>query len=163
MAVFRFRLQPILEQREEAREEAAKQLAQKQKELQAAKDTLAELEGKEKGLTQKREDLRKEMATADKVLSAEQIRQKLVYIRAVTQDRETARDNVLAQKMEAADCEDRLRDAQKSLIDAQRAVEILRKYRDRLKARFDREAEQKEALEQDEIGNMLFMSRRERS
>jgi flagellar biosynthesis chaperone FliJ len=57
-------------------------------------------------------------------------------------------------------CEERLAEARRDLGEITREVEVLHKHRERLEQRFLREIERKDALEQDEIGNVLYMSRR---
>jgi len=54
------------------------------------------------------------------------------------------------------DCKEQVDLAQRHLAKCSREVEILNKHREKLEQRFRREAERKEALELDEIGNMLY-------
>lgn len=162
MATFKYRLQPLLDQKVKLQEEAEDALAERRKELRAAEARLEELKRREQELIAKREDLRRNVATAapGETLSGDSIKKRVDYVRALGQDIDAARDDVFGQKMVIDDCNEKVDAATKHVAECRREVEVLTKYRDKLLDRFKREEERKEALELDEIGNMLYMTKR---
>src|SRR5262245_45698136 len=162
MAAFRFRLQPLLDRKIETLEEARKALQARREELAAEEARLEECRARVRELTAKLEDLRRNIMTPapDNTISGDEVRRRAEYLKALGLDVEAAKDAVFAQKLVVDECADKVKDAERYLAQCRRAVEVLEKYRDRLAERFRREQERKEAAEQDEIGNVLYMSRR---
>jgi flagellar export protein FliJ len=165
MAKFRFRLQPLLDSLLDKKEQAAKALAERRKELLAEQQLLEEMKLRVQELTAKREDLRRRVleTAPGEPLTGSVIQRRRDYLEVLKQDLDTARDGVFSQKLAVDEAEERVAHAQAALLQAQRDVEVLNKYRERLEQRHRREIERKEELDQDEIGSMLFMTRRRTS
>jgi flagellar biosynthesis chaperone FliJ len=159
---FRFRLQPLLDQKTEAKEAAEKALVERQQELTAEKVKLEDARRREQELIALKLKLRREIMISGtgKSLSGNEVRQRVEFIKALGFQVDTAKEAVNAQQAAVTEAEDKVKTARAHVVDCTREVDILTKYRKKLEERFRREAEQKEALELDEIGNMLFTSRR---
>jgi flagellar export protein FliJ len=162
MAKFRFRLQPLLEQKEKLLDDAEKQMTARQKELEAERAEMERLKQREKDLIAQRQDLRLNMLkTAEgERLTGEELVRRRTFVEALGQDIESARDAVFSQRMVLEECEEKLAKAKAYVAECKREVEILVKYRDRLQERHRKEEERKEELELDEVGNMLYMAKR---
>jgi len=163
VATFRYRLQPLLDQKSREKEEAEEALAERQKELRAERQKLEELRKKEEQLAAQRDGLRRSLLDggSERPVTGDEIRRRVERLRALGQDVETARDAVFSQKIVIEEAEERLENARRQVAECTRQVEILTKHRSKLERRFLAEAERKEALEQDEIGNILFMRNRQ--
>ena len=162
MAKFRFRLQPLLEQKEKAQEEAEREVTARQKELEAEQKEMERLKQRERDLIQQRQELRLNMmktAEGERLTGDELIRRR-TFVEALGQDIDAARDAVFSQRMVVDECEERVTRAKAHVAECKREVEILVKYRDKLQERHRREEERKEELELDEVGNMLYMAKR---
>ena len=72
---------------------------------------------------------------------------------------DAANQDVLGQRMLVEQFQARVEGARQRVADCTREVDVLQKYRDKLEARFLRELAQKEELELDETGNILFLTR----
>jgi flagellar biosynthesis chaperone FliJ len=161
MAPFRYRLQPLLDEKISLKERAAEALAERQKEVRAEERKLEDLQERERGLGDRKAQFRRGLlAGAAGAFNGRDAALRRDYLRGLDQDAEDARDACFSQKLAVEESAERLAEAQRELAERSREVEILEKHRRRLEQRFLREAERKEALEQDEIGNMLYMSRR---
>lgn len=163
MATFRYRLQPLLDQKSREKEEAEEALAERQKELRAERLKLEELRRKEEQLAARRDGLRRSLLDGggEQPVTGDEVRRRVERLRALGQDVETARDAVFSQKIVIEEAEERLENARRQVAECTRQVEILTKHRSKLERRFLAEVERKEALEQDEIGNILFMRNRQ--
>jgi flagellar export protein FliJ len=159
VAVFRFRLQILLEQKLQAKKEVEEELAKRQAELAAEQNTLADLQRRAESLTQKLHNARREGAHMSSV-SGQDLLNYSTYLESLGEDIESARDAVFAQELVLDEFKEKVEQARAHLADCSREAEILTKYKDKLERRFQRQVEQKEELEQDEIGNMLYLNRR---
>jgi flagellar biosynthesis chaperone FliJ len=74
-----------------------------------------------------------------------------------------AGEAVIVQQLRVHEFEDLVTEARRELAECTRQVEILNKHRERLASRFRREMEAKEAREQDEMGNIIFLRKRQAS
>jgi flagellar export protein FliJ len=166
MAAFKFRLQPLLDQRIEAAKQAEEAYAARQAALRAEQQRLEDLRQREQDLVAKRQHLRRNIMTPEpgaSGLSSGGVQQRVEYVKALALDIDRARDEVFSQKLVVDEAEERVAEAKKHMLECQRQVEVLEKYRERLAERFRREQERKEELELDEIGNMLYMGKRRSS
>lgn len=165
MSKFRFRLQPLLDRLLDKKEEAAKALADRRKELAAEQKLLEDLKQRERDLVAKRQDLRRRVLEPQggQPLTGGSILQRRQYLDALGSDIESTRDSIFSQRLAVEEAEEKVNQAQAYLLKCQRDVDVLEKYRERLEQRFKREMERKEELELDEVGNMIFTSRRRTS
>ncbi len=163
MAQFIYRLQLLLEQREERRKEAERELLRQEKELEAQSAALQTLQQKVEQLVARRRQLQREVTkTGDAgVLSAKDIQQRFEETQVVGLLIDDAKNDVLAQRSLIEQCEARVQEAKKNLQEATREVEVLQKHRAKQEERFQREQQAQEELVLDEIGNVLHTTRRQ--
>jgi flagellar export protein FliJ len=161
MGAFQFRLQPLLDRELERREEAQEALAARQAELRAEMETAEELRRRESRIEERRSARRRELLAGAATGAA--VQQRADYLAALGRDLEAARDAVFSQQMVVREAEDKVAHARSHLAECSRRVEVLQKYRGRLQERWRKEVERKQAMEQDEMGNVLYLARRRRS
>ena len=157
--MFRFRLQVLLDQKLQTKKQAEEELVKRQTELASEQAALVELTRHAEGLAQKHQDARRKLAHMNST-SGQHIVNYSAHIESLSQNAESARDAVFAQELLLDKFKERVEEARAYLAACSREAEILTKYKDKLEWRFQRQVEQKEDLEQDEIGNMLYLSRR---
>jgi flagellar export protein FliJ len=152
-SVFQYRLQPLLDQKIERKEQAERTLAERKAELESERARLEELHGKEQALVARKEQARR--AAFDGQFAFLQD-----YLRGLSQDIEEAKDAVFAQRYPVEVAEEKLEEARRDLAERTREVEVLKKHRERSEIRWRREAERKEELENEEIGAAMYQARR---
>src|SRR5262249_3948928 len=162
MSAFRYRLEPLLDQKQEARKDAERVVIQRERELQSEMARLEALEQREQELTERRSQLRRELLQKPDGggLTAREAEERAAYIKALGEDIEAARNDVFSQRLAIEECKERVQEARHLADEAKQEVEVLNKHRARQEQRFVREALAKEELELDEIGNVLYMTRR---
>src|SRR5579864_4673543 len=166
MAQFHYRLQLLLERKEEARKEAERELKRREQELEKQIAELQSLQRREKELIEKRERLRRELMAKPgdgSELTAHEVQARSEYIKVVGTEIEDARKDIVVQRGVIENCERRVEEAKKLVEEAKRDVEVLTKHRTKQQERFLREEQAKEDLELDEIGNVLYANRRRTS
>lgn len=163
MAQFTYRLQLLLERKEEAQKEAERELTRQEHELEKQMGVLQSLQRREQELVEKRDRLRRELMTKpgeQGALTAHEVRERSEYVKVVGFDIEDARNNILSQRAVIERCELKVQEAKKAVEEAKREVEVLTKHRAKQQERFLKEELEKEDLELDEIGNVLYATRR---
>jgi flagellar biosynthesis chaperone FliJ len=160
---FTYRLQLLLEQKEKARKEAEKEQMRQEQELQQQREILRSLEQREAALIAQRDHCRRELltqASARQSLTGQEALERSEFVRAVGLDIQAIRNDVFAQQQVIEQCHARVEQAKARVRETRREEEILTKHRAKQKERFFRELEAKEELELDEIGNVLYTTRR---
>ena len=159
--MFKYRLQPLLDQKIALKHQAEEALGMRQRELQAEKQKLEEASQRQRELTQKKDQLRQQLLSPppQQLLKGDEIRRRLDYLRGVGADADAAKDAVFAQRLAVEESQERVGEARHHLAECSRAVEILEKHREKLSKRFQQQVERTEAMEHDEIGNMLHLRR----
>jgi len=163
MAQFVYRLRLLLVQKEELKKEAERELALRQKELEAQREHLEVLQRREQELVEKRDRLRRELLNKSgeqDALTAHEVRERAEFVKVMGVQIEEAKKDVLVQRTVIETCEVKVQQAKSLVEEAKREVEILTKHRAKQEERFMREERVKEELELDEIGNVLFTTRR---
>src|SRR5579871_2238547 len=157
-APFVYRLQLLLEQKEEPKKAAEQELARREQELERQQGILAELKRREQELIDRRATARRELLSApdNHPLAVHVVQARSDHIRALGEDIEAAGKEVARQQ-------DVIRKCQQQVNESRREVEVLAKHRKKQEERFLREAAAKEELELDEIGNVLYMTRQRSS
>ena len=163
MAQFIYRLQLLLEQREERRKEAERELLRQEKELETQSAALQSLQQKVDQLVGRRRQLQREVTkTGDAgVLSAKDVQQRFEETQVVGLLIDDAKNAALTQRSLIEQCAARVQEAKKNLQEATREVEVLQKHRAKQEERFQRELQAQEELVLDEIGNVLHTTRRQ--
>lgn len=159
---FKYRLDPLLNQKTQVKQDAEESLAARSRELTEEERRLAEVKQHEAELLCLKERAKNELLNpgGGKQITGEEIRRRLDYLRGVDHDVETARGEVFAQKQVVDESQEKLIQARQFLAECAREVEVLEKHRNKAEARYIQQAERKEANELDEIGAHLFISKR---
>ncbi len=163
MTQFTYRLQPLLEQKEELKKEADREAIRREKELQTQLATLESLQSRVHDLIEKRQQARQELMTkpGDKgALTAADVLKRSEFIKVLGSEIREAENDVSAQRVVIETCESDVKEAKEHAAEAQREVEVLNKHREKQEQRFRREEEAKEEVALDEIGNVLYSTRR---
>jgi len=163
MSGFVYRLRLLLERKEEAQKEAEAEVARREEELQLQIKHLEELKQREKDLMAKRVQMRRDLLAkpdSGQPLSAQDVQQRAEFVKAVGFQIEQAGNDVLAQRGVVESCEARVAQAKEWAKEARREVEVLTKHRSKQEELFLREEQAKEDLALDEIGNVLYSTRR---
>jgi flagellar biosynthesis chaperone FliJ len=160
MPPFTFRLQTLLDQKLEAERAAKAAVVERRGALQEEQNKLRGLEGKE-ALVQQRVSLaRAELLMPAGIQSSADIQRKNDYLWALQQDLKVAHDDVLIQNFAVEEAESALAKSQAHAAMCSREAGKLSKYRAKLESRYLALAAKKEELEQDELGTVMFLSRR---
>lgn len=159
-AKFQYRLQTLLEQKEHAQEEAERALGGAQGELRVQRERLEEQRRHQAEITTRRDTFRRQAPAS---FDSDSMRYRTDYLRGLDQDLERAKDAVYAQRYAVEEAEDKVEQARTTLAEATREAEVLRKHREKSEARWKQEQERKSELEQEEIGSVLYESRRRSS
>lgn len=165
MAQFVYRLQLLLEQKEEAKKAAERELSRREQELDRQQGILAELKRREQELIDRRAKARRELLSTpdNNPLAVHVVQARSDHIMALREDIEAAGKEVVRQQEVVRKCEGQVEDGKQRVNESRREVEVLTKHRKKQEERFLREAAAKEELELDEIGNVLYMSRQRSS
>ena len=162
MAQFTYRLQLLLEQKEEAKKNAERELKRREQELEAQISELERRRRVEQELIEKRKQLRRALMSKpgeSGTLTAREVFDRSEYIKVVGLEIEAARAGIVAQEAVVQRCERQVQEARARVEEARREAEVLTKHRKKQEERFLREAQAKEDLELDEIGNVLYSTR----
>jgi flagellar export protein FliJ len=161
VAAFRFRLQPLLEQKLRRKEEAEREMATRQKYLREEQESLNALHCELENLHQQVVTARRELLTSVPA-SGLSLMDRSQYLSALELDADAVRDAMFTQELVFEEAEARLDQARQHLANCSREAEILTKYKDKLQQRFLHASARTEEIEQDEIGNMLYLNRSRR-
>jgi len=147
MKLFRYRLQPLLDQKEKRKREIAEKLTETREQVAAGQQRLEELKTQVEELKQKREGLRRDMLSvpAGCVLTGMEVRHRVDRLLTISGELEAAKGAFFLQGTAIEEAEARVLEQQQHLADASREIQILTKHRDKSERRFLREIEMKEA------------------
>jgi flagellar biosynthesis chaperone FliJ len=163
MAQFTYRLQLLLERKEEAKKEAERELTRREQELESQVERLKGLQRREQELIAQRGRLRRDLLCKPSnggELTAHDVVTRSEYVKVVGLQIEEARSDIVTQQQVVEEYENKVREAKLRVDEARREVEVLTKHRAKQEERFLRDLEAKEELALDEIGNVLFTTRR---
>jgi flagellar export protein FliJ len=160
MAVKKYRLQPVLGAREQAKREAERLLAARMAQLAAAEEELARRVREVESCRERQATARAEMLEAmrEGAAAARAVahRTHLADLRA---QEEALRAAVEEQKGAVARCEAELERARDALVEAAREVRVIEKHRENWRERERRESARREQKLNDEIGAILHERR----
>ena len=158
MAQFRYRLQTLLGQKIQAKEDAQHALGVAQRELRASRDELEECRRVQEARAQNLRNARAErMSPRIGGSSGEMMRLRRDHIGRLQDECDEASDATRAQELSVSEAEERLAAARATLATRSADVEVLEKHRSRLESRHNQEFARKEAIDQEEIANMTFL------
>src|SRR5262249_47082170 len=147
MAGFVYRLQLLLEQKEEARKAADREVARREERHQAEMRALEDQCRKKKELEQRREQMRRDLFVKPEGaggLSAQEVQRRTDHIKAMESHIKDAEQDIAAQRHVVEQCRADVERAKALANEARREAEVLVKHRDRQKERFVREEQAKE-------------------
>ncbi len=159
MARFQYRLQPLLDLKLERRKALERALAALRRELGTEEAALAELQRAQEALKVRFAEALRARLSPDSTVQSRQLDLHTHYLRGLAADLEAAGGAVVVQRIRIAECQDRVNAARSQLTQGAREVELLNKHRERLEKGFLRIEERNEALEQDEMGSIMFNHR----
>jgi flagellar biosynthesis chaperone FliJ len=159
---FVFRLQALLDQRINLRKHAEDEMKVRESELSAENKTLRELEQAVETAVALYRRRRAERSKSGRSLGVPILIQNDALI-GLEMDVQEARSAVLSQQILVDQARERLNEANAILASRRLDEEVLEKYRQKAKTRFEQEESYKEELEQDEIGSVIYLGRRART
>lgn len=153
---YQYRLQPLLDLKLERRDKLVRVHTGLQRELAVEKRLLAELEREQEDLNLKLNAALRARLNLGSDGQGYHLELYSLHLQGLIGDVEAGKDAVAAQRVRVSEFEDRVVEARNQVVEAARDVEVLKKHRERLKQRALKAIQRKEALEQDEIGNVIF-------
>ena len=162
MPVFQFRLQALLDRRMEEKQHAEEFLAARERELAVEWKTMKGLEDEVQRVEELYQRKRVERF-APGVHAGVRLSNQSDFLVGLKLDMQAAHAGVLSQQVFVDQAMEAVQEARAALEVCRREVEVLEKYREKAEKRFLQEAAYKEELEQDEIGNVMHLSRRART
>lgn len=159
MSGFQFRLQTLLDQRTEAKQHAEGVLAEKEKEFANEELTLKSLEDHVRRAEKLYQRKRSQRLRND-VSGGATFEKQSDLLRGLKMDVHAAQSAVLSQQMYVDQAGEAVNQARVVAEERRQAVDVLEKYRQKAEMRFLQEEAYREELEQDEIGNVMHISRR---
>jgi flagellar biosynthesis chaperone FliJ len=162
MPSFQFRLQALLDRRIDEKQHAEEFLAARERELTAEQNLMKGLEEEVSRAEELYRHKRSERLSSG-VHAGIRLSNQSDFLVGLKLDMQAAYSGILSQQVFVDQAMDAVQDARAALEVCRREVEILEKYRDKAEKRFLQEAAYREELEQDEIGNVMHLSRRART
>lgn len=159
-----YRLQPVLNKREKAKQEAERVLGEAQKALALEKEKEAECERAIELAIQKKEDFKAEMnqKMMEGTLDVEKIKMHKNYLKSLDFEIEQARQRLEEQKVVVQQAEQVVEEKRMVLIDATKEFQAIEKHKENWIKQLKKEMEEAEQKEQEEIGNVLYVQRKQR-
>jgi flagellar export protein FliJ len=158
---FVFRLQELLDRRIDLRKEAENELKARENELAAERKTLQELEDAAEAAAAHYRSKRAERSRSGMSRGVPILIQNDSLL-GLEMDVKEARSAILSQQILVDQALEVVSQAKEMLASRRLDEEVLEKFREKAKTRFEQEESYKEELEQDEIGNVMHLSRRSR-
>jgi hypothetical protein len=158
MAVFRYRLETLLDQKREAKAEAERVLAARRADEEKAQSQLSEMEAATRRAATLKDNARNRPFGDEE--SMDDILAHRADVEIYSLRLEEAKDAVLSQRIYIEELAELTQAATAAAAEASRECEVLLKHRAKAEARFRAELERKESLEQEEIAAAMFETRR---
>ena len=158
MTVFRFRLQALLDKKIEERNLAAVKLTEAKTVHRTAQRKLSDMEKREQKLAEQIANTREQLLIESQASSI-QLGRLAKYLQGLQQDERSARHSSDLQREIVKGAEEQVSKAHTGLAECARQMEILDKYREKLRKSFLRGALRKEEIDQDEISALLHPKR----
>lgn len=161
MAQFRYRLQTLLDQKVQAKEEAQRVHAAVQRDLRTEQEELETCRRNQEKAADRLRGARAEgTSPAIGTSNGESMRLIRNHIARLQDEWNDASEATGAQELRVIEAEERLTAARELLASASRSVDLLEKHRARLERRFKDEVGRKEALDQEEMATIIFLQGR---
>src|SRR5262245_37660297 len=134
MASFKYRLQPLFDQRERALEAAEEATTQRRKQVQQAEKQKEILESEQKHVLYKMVEGRKTLfqpVEGEPLTSSEILRRRL-FLTSLAEDLERLKDAIFSQQIAIDEAKEQLAQARAHEAECRRAVEVMEKHRAKL-------------------------------
>ncbi len=154
----KYRLQPILDEKENKKQDAARFLAKKKEELAAEERRLEEAKLAHKRAIEKKEEMVKEYNEnmfAGKY-TIDQIKVRRLHIDDQQQRIQELHQGIERQKKAVERAEAEVRKAEDALINASKEVQVMEKHKENWQRALQEEAMKKEAKELEEIAQTIY-------
>ena len=161
MAHFQYRLQPLLDARQQAKKDADLVVVDRRAALRQAEQVLAGLRESTQLLESNRSGLLMGMLGGGETTGLD-VRRCVDDIAILGRKIEDSKDEMLAQRIAIEECEERLAEAEREAAELSRQVEVLSRHREKKERAFLLDAERREANEQEEIASTMYEARRRR-
>jgi flagellar export protein FliJ len=158
MPAFHFRLQTLLDRRLDEQKRAEEDLANRQKELAFEQQTLKGLEDEVARIVALYESRRSERLAG--AVRASTLSNQTDFLLALQLEIQDAQSAVTSQQVFVEQAQEAVTEANEKLAACRREVDLLENFREKAEQRFQREAAYREELEQDEIGNVMYLNKR---
>ncbi len=154
----KYRLQPLLQIKERARQRAEILLAKAIARLEREKKQLKKLEEEKQKIIARRKEVRRELH--EKMLSGNaQARDSQIrgnYLQRLEEDQKKKETEIEAQKKLIEECEVQVKRSRRDYIDAAKELRIMEKHKELWRKKLDLELSRQEEKEMDELGNVIF-------
>lgn len=158
-----YRLQIVLDQKKEARDEAARYLAEKREILKREQEEEArlrrELDENRQRKAQEHDLLAREGLS--NALDANRAQQRLNFIKRLDHMADVLNTRIAAQQEKVKHAEQEVEEALQALVQASRELEVMEKHKERWTKKTKQEEDMNEQREMNEIGNIMYNARRE--
>jgi len=158
MTAFRFRLQALLDKKIEERNLAEVKLSEAKRAHRTVQQKLKDMERLEQKIAEQIAGTREQLLIESQASSI-QLGRLAKYLRGLQQDGRSARRSTDLQRQVVEGAEEQVRKAQTWLAECSREMEILNKYREKLRKSFQGASLRKEEIDQDEISALLHPKR----
>ena len=162
MPHFKYRLEPLLDQRRRDLDAAEELRIKRRQEVLQAERRYADLQEQERDIARRLVEGRRHILDAKEgqPLTAVELDRRKLFLMGLALELESLKDAVFSQSLAVEEARNAAAEADTAVSACRRAVEIFEKHRAKLETRFKAELEQKEALEQDELGNVMYLMQR---
>jgi flagellar export protein FliJ len=156
-----YRLQPVLDKRQRAKEDAEKALGAAQKALEAEMQKEAECVEAIEKIKRTKEEAKAEMnkKMLEGQMGVSDIQQHKNYLKSLDFEIQQARERLEQQREQVKRAEQAVAQKREALMEATKEFQAIEKHRENWVAQIKKEREEAEAKEQEEIGNVLFLQR----
>ncbi len=158
---FKYRLEPVLEQKERAKKDAEKALAQARAALEAEKKTLEELEAEKQSLLDRIEESRhqRDQKAMEGELTVQASRQYKLFIQRLHEERKEADVRIYKQTRVVERAEVEVQKAKDHLLTCAREHEAMSKHKEQWIKQQELELQKKEQKIMEEIGMVQHLKK----
>ena len=164
MTVPKYRLQPVLDKRQKIKEAAEKALGAAQKELDAEKKKEQECADAVENAKRAKEEFKVEMnrKMLNENLEINKITMLKNYVKSLEYAIEQAKEKLEQQKVRVKQAEKVVEQKRGELLEATKEFQAIEKHKEKWAEAIKKEMEEAEQKEQEEIGNVLYLQRKQK-
>ena len=161
-SLLKYRLQPLLQIKEQARKRAEIALAKALVRLEKEKKKLSQLEEEKREIIRRRKKIRLELhqKVSTGQASAKDGQVGINFLRKLEDDEKQKDDEITAQKKTIEECETSVKRTRRDYIDAVKEVRVMEKHKELWRKKVRKELERQEEKELDELGMVIHELRK---